>query len=455
MLIFVFLPILVLYFRSKGLKSPLTRKGTAILAGYSTLFGAVLLLVEAISNEMSWLDVYLLKQSSEFLWISVFIVILYLFFQSFVWSLVLSNELIIPSTMTQENLVKVLLATNHRMGVKNYRTTTASGAEYFLPGSFGLRFDQFLLTIQEPVSGVKVVLTNSRRNLRVLALFQFLLILPLILVRANQIPPIPDSMVTTTEILNLSITFFSSPINIDVVSYFVVGLILFVLLGITLVAMSENLLLTYEDTFKKAKVDQVFSLPALGMQKPQADLQSLKEKAQEQKDSARRKLEEEKRKRVEGVMGILSPEKTTEVQQMDSEVLRLEALIFTVRTVLQATPSHRVIPLTELHNYFNKKFTTTEDDLESIVFGLIQRKEVEGVYNIWDRVYYGGSTARRFVDKTLDHADDLQGNLRAVKVKADGSVEFYFHTEPPEGSPNEEEENELTKQNNAPTSGLS
>ena len=108
--------------------------------------------------------------------------------------------------------------------------------------------------------------------------------------------------------------------------------------------------------------------------------------------------------------------------------------------------------MNELVNYFSKKVKTNTEEVESIVFGLIQRQEVEGSYNIWDKVYSGGTPARRFVDKTLEYADEtMQGELNTVKVKSDGSVEFYFSTIPDisdEDKGKRKEDDEKTEEKN-------
>jgi hypothetical protein len=346
-------------------------------------------------------------------------------FQSYSWNIIYAHELIIQTETKHDQLVSILKKTNDLVGAKIYRIPNSNESEFYIPGSFYSRFDQFIQELEEP-KGFKILLIHSVRNLRFLSIFQTILIAPLIWVRANQIP-VQENM-NATQMLSFNWPFSTNSTPIDAELWFLIIGSFFLFFAITLGSISENLLLKYEETFKRAKIDQALNFPSFNFKKPDISLDGSKEKLTDKKDSVISQLEEQKRRRVDDVMGILHPKKE-EVKQMDPEVLRLEALIFTVRTVLQATPSHRKISLMELFNYFSKKTTTTPEELESIIFGLIQRKEVEGNWNIWDKIYSGGTPARRFVDKTLEYAENIQGELSSIKVKADGSVEFYFKTE--------------------------
>lgn len=434
-ILFFFSPIIIYYFKSKAFQINLKKIHFLILLGYSLLGEILFLGIEFISSESDrgLPQGPILQTPSEFIIVNLIFLFFYYLFQSYSWNIIYAHEIIIPTETKPRNLVPILKKTNDLMGAKLYRSSDQTDAEYFVPGSYFTRFDQYIQQLDEP-KGFKVILLNSSRNLRLLSFFQTLLILPLILVRSYQIPV---QNIPAADYLTLTLQFSATPTKIDVVWWFLLVGILFLFYGLTVGSASENVLLKFEETFKKAKVDQVLNIGSFNINKPDLSLDGAKDKLTGKKDSVTNQLEDQKRRRVDEVMGILNPKKE-EVKQMDPDVLRLEALIFTVRTVLQATPSHRKITLTELNDYFNKKTKTTPEELESIVFGLIQRKEVEGNYNIWDKVYSGGTPARRFVDKTLEFAENIQGEINTIKVKADGSVEFYF-------KPDIEEEQEETE----------
>ena len=428
--IFFYSPIIIYYFKSKTFQIHLKLLHYLILIGYSTLGVLVFYGLEYISREPDY-GLSILQDPSEFIIINLLFLFFYYMFQSYSWNIIFAHELIIPTETKHEHLVPILKKTNDLMNAKPYHFQNPNSSEYYIPGSFYSRFDQFIQELEEP-KGFKIILINSARNLRYLSIFQTILIIPFIIVRSNEI--LVQENQTSSQMLNFTINLSSTPTNIDALYWFVVIGLLFLFYTMTLSSASENLLLKYEDTFRKAKVDQVFNIPSLNLKKPDLGLDGTKDKLSDKKDTLISQLEEQKRQRVNDVMGILNPKKE-EVKQMDPDVLRLEALIYNVRTVLQSTPTHRKISLDELNNYFSKKVKTTPEELESIVFGLISRKEVDGIYNIWDKEYSGGTPARRFVDKTLEFAEKLHGELNSIKVKADGSVEFYFKTE-------EEEENE-------------
>ena len=445
--IFFFSPLIIYYFKSKAFQIHLKFIHYLMILGYSFLGLIIFLGIEYISREPDF-GIDVIKTPSEFMIINFLYLFVYFMFQSYIWNIIFAHEIIIPTETKQTNLVPILKKTNSLMGASLYRVSNANGAEYYIPGSFYSRFDQFIQELEDP-KGFKVILINSTRNLRLLSLFQIFIIAPLLLVRSYQIP-VQD--VSASQMLTFSVQLSANPTNIDVVWWFLIVGMLFLFYALTLGTSSENVLLKYEETFKRAKIDQVLNIPSLNLNKPDLSLGGVKDKLGEKKDSAVSQLEEQKRKRVDDVMGILHPKKE-EIKQMDPDVLRLEALIFTVRTVLQATPSHIKISLDELYNYFSGKTKTTPEEIESIVFGLIQRKEVEGNWNVWDKVYSGGTPARRFVDKTLEYADTLHGELSHIKVKADGSVEFYFKTddeqfendESKEDKTDEDEEEKLDK----------
>lgn len=419
--LFTALPFFVLYFKSKSFQIPLKKFNYVSLILFAIIFQILFLFIEFISREG---DNQIIRAPSEFIIINLLILYIYFMFQSYIWGFIYGHEIFIKTETKRDRLITLLRKSNDRLGAKSYRVQAATGAEYYIPGAFYTRFDQFIQELDEK-KGFKVYLTHSSRNLRFFAILQTILILPLFLLRGDKITALPIE--NSAEILIFTLNLSANPTNIDIIFWFTIGILIFILYALSVSAISENLLLKYEDTFKRVKIDQAISLPSLGLKKPNPNIDEIKDNLKTKKDSAILKLEAEKKRRVEDVMGVLNPNKDKdEIQQMDPEVLRLEALIFNVRTVLQATPSHRKIPLEELHKYFSKKVKTNFDELESIIFGLIQRKEVEGNYNIWDRVYSGGTPARRFVDKTLEFAEDMQGELSSIKVKSDGSVEFYF-----------------------------
>ena len=157
-------------------------------------------------------------------------------------------------------------------------------------------------------------------------------------------------------------------------------------------------------------------------------MDDIRQKAKERKEAMLKKLEAEKKEEIEKVMG----EKIDTIKgdklekQINPEVLRLEALIRSVKTILRATPAYKVVSLEDLYNLLQQKVKTSLEEIESIIIGLKNKNEIKGEYDIWSKQYYGSNITRRFIEKTLNDPQSLKG-LESVKIRSDGSVEFNFH----------------------------
>ena len=84
--------------------------------------------------------------------------------------------------------------------------------------------------------------------------------------------------------------------------------------------------------------------------------------------------------------------------------------------------------------------------LVSAIYGLIDRKEVTGTYDIWKGVYSVGDSSSQFIEKTLQKLDLTVDDLEYIKVNRSGDVEIRFdgdHKSEVVIEKNEEEEEEL------------
>ncbi|MHA2173174.1 MAG: hypothetical protein ACXAB7_25245 [Candidatus Kariarchaeaceae archaeon] len=64
--------------------------------------------------------------------------------------------------------------------------------------------------------------------------------------------------------------------------------------------------------------------------------------------------------------------------------------------------------------------------IEQIIIGLIERKEVTGAYDIWKGVYSVGDSSSQFIERTLQNLDLTVDDLEYIKVNRSGEVEIRF-----------------------------
>jgi hypothetical protein len=427
--IFVLIPFIIYYFKSKAFMRPISTDKKIKIILIAFVFFASFLIIDQLSREDSNItsinsDFNIIRHPSEFFWVNMFFLIGYLIILSYTWNTIFSYEIIIPSTLPTAALERLNEKTSKKLGARTYRNTQQSGADAYFNGSFFTRFDVFLDVTKDPEKGISVHLVNSLRNLRILGVFGFLIYFPLINIRSEQIPP---KTMSEVEILTWVVQLFQNTYKIDVVFWFICIGIFFCLFGVTLSAIEENILIEFEEAFKEVKLGQAIGLkkPKITKKlpdKPDLSIDEIRSKALAKKEAATKKLELEKKERIDKILGEKKEEKS-----VNPEVLRLEALIRSVKTILQSTPLQRVVKIEEIINLLGNKVKTTSEEVQSIIIGLLQKNELHGDYDIWKKEYSGGTPARRFVDKTLDSSSDFMEGLNTIKIKSDGSVEFHYN----------------------------
>ncbi|MFX1511591.1 MAG: hypothetical protein ACFFCQ_03295, partial [Promethearchaeota archaeon] len=215
--------------------------------------------------------------------------------------------------------------------------------------------------------------------------------------------------------------------EIDAQLWFSVGAIILLLFSVALVFFAEMTILVMEENYNKAVRGEALSLaikrPKIP-EKPQVDVTDVRRQAQERLERSRKKAEEEKKKQIEKIMGQI-PEDEKTSPRVNPEVIRLEALIREIQNIVLSTPPHRIVTVDEVAAKVGGK--TTVNEVESIIIGLIRRKEVRGRYNIWNKTYQGGNESERFIEqKLLELSEGETKNLTHLKIGADGAVEFQF-----------------------------
>lgn len=294
----------------------------------------------------------------------------------------------------------------------NWRTLQPTRPSHLIPGPLYLNYHVFTEYGHEGNQMSTLIhLGQSPRNAQVYRILVFITGVFMLFARA-QSSERPD------------IRTFVRLKNFDAQLWFTVGALVLLLFSVMLVFFGEMAILEMEEYYNKAIRGEAASLAPKRpkIEKPEIDIDDVRQKAKARLEGQRKRVEEEKKKQIENVMGRLPEE---EKSSLNPEIIRLEALIREVQSILFSTPPHRVVSAAEISKKVGAKSTETE--IESIIIGLVRRKEVRGRYDVWNQVYQGGNESEKFIEhKLLELADGDTKNLSRLKIGADGTVEFQF-----------------------------
>ncbi|MFW9928898.1 MAG: hypothetical protein ACFFD1_05880, partial [Candidatus Thorarchaeota archaeon] len=423
--IFILIPYIIYYLMSKTFSTDLKQKINIKFYSISLLFFSLFLIVELLSRESSWLGIYLIKDPSEFFWISTFLLAIYLYMERPLWDHIYFQRTFIESNLSDEKLVPIVQKTCGKLNGKVYRIPQVNDA-YSSVGAgfltdFDLRFD--IGTNQSGKHGIEVDILNSLKNQRIIAILLFILFLPVILVRGQQIP-VNTTITEEVQMLSWNLVIGSTTYTIDIVFWFVTGLILFCLFGLAVRTWGENLIIDFEEIFAKVKVEQAIKLPKLSVDLPKTSLGDIKDnldaKIEAKRNSTAELLENEKKQEISNIIGDRMDLIKDKKEKINPEVLRLNALIQNIKKILRTTPIHKEISIKDIYAVVGKKTKTDESEIESIVIGLITKNEVKGEYDYWNKKYLGGNSIQRFIQKGLESSDTFMDKINSIKVKSDG-----------------------------------
>ncbi|MFW9930018.1 MAG: hypothetical protein ACFFD1_11550 [Candidatus Thorarchaeota archaeon] len=436
-------PYIIYYLKTRTLDVHLERKYVFLIFLYSISFAIIFLVVDLIAQESSWLQIYIIRQSSEFFWITLLLLLFYLYFLSFVWNAVFLKSLVIETDLSPDILKQLISRTNKKMNLQNYPLKYQTNALGYLPGSFFSRFEFQIFQNSNPKSNIELFSSNSSRNFRILSLLSLAIFFPLLIARSIQIPFNPnDASLTASKMLSIDFVLFQRSQSIDTVFWFAIGYLILIFLGVTIAAVQENLLIEYEQKFHSLKTEQAISLPKLNIDKPELDIQEFRSKLIQKKKKSADLIERRKNEEIKRIIG--DKVDIARSKDVNPEVIRLDALIRSVKNILLSTPIQKEISLEEILSLININAKTSTDEIESIIIGLIAKNEVKGEYNIWEKNYQGGTSVQRYINKSLEHPDFIKNNVQSFKIKSDGSLEIYFNKNE-ENTP--EEKKDLSKEN--------
>jgi hypothetical protein len=238
----------------------------------------------------------------------------------------------------------------------------------------------------------------------------------------------PSIFALANDSFTVSIPIFSNSVDAEVLFFiFCAILVLFVFL---LQSVQRNFFYEFEevqkdvlrDFAKKATETTVSRKVGIGKPDLKIELEAARERAEKIKSgSIKSSLSERQKKvreRVEGVMGSKKEE-----EGIDPELIRNQLLIRKIKTILKSTPVAMEVTLKDI-----KKKISHDDikQIEQIIIGLIERKEVTGAYDIWKGVYSVGDSSSQFIERTLQNLDLTVDDLEYIKVNRSGEVEIRF-----------------------------
>ncbi|MHA2233081.1 MAG: hypothetical protein ACXAB4_11415 [Candidatus Hodarchaeales archaeon] len=294
----------------------------------------------------------------------------------------------------------------------NWRTFQPTRPSHLIPGPLYLNYHVFTeYGHEENHMSTLIHLGQSPRNAQVYRVLAFVTGAFMLFTRAQNVER-PD------------IRTFVRLKDFDAQLWFTVGALVLLLFSVMLVFFGEIAILEMEEYYNKAIRGEAASLAPKRpkLEKPEVDIDDVRQKAKARLEGQRKRAEEEKKKQIENVMGRLPEE---EKSSLNPEIIRLEALIREVQSILFSTPPHRVVSAAEVAKKVGGK--STEAEVESIIIGLARRKEVRGRYDVWNKAYQGGSENEKFIEHKLrELTDGDTKNLSRLRIGADGTVEFQF-----------------------------
>ncbi len=162
----------------------------------------------------------------------------------------------------------------------------------------------------------------------------------------------------------------------------------------------------------------------MSIKKPEVkmDLSTAKQKAEEiRQRQYKQELEERRKKMQERVKGVIGDNE--EDKMIDPELLKRKILIDRTKTILKSTPVYKSVTLEAVAKKLEHE---NHEEVENIIIGLIDRKEIRGTYDIWEQIYYPGDTNAQFIESTLRKMNLDKEDLEFIKVNKAGDVEIRF-----------------------------
>jgi hypothetical protein len=422
MFVLAAIPFISFYFMPKSyLRIKRSRLPHSFVLGL--VFVALMILLEHLAH--SSFDAIGLNEplsESQFFILGTLLLLMYSYYFSKTYCRLLELEIKIVEKsgvsrkLITESLTSAIRGSRGREFRPNWQTFQEERPSYLLPAPFYLNYHVLIDHGHEGNNKSAIVkLGQSPRNAQIYRVLTFVTGAFMLFARAQDKEK-PD------------IRTFVRLENFDAQLWFTVGAIILLLFCVVLIFFGEMAILEMEENYNKAMRGEAVSLalkhPKIP-EKPTFDVEEARKKALARLESQRKRAEEEKKKQIENVMGKFPEEEPGKEPALNPEVLRLESLIHEVQSILFSTPPHRVVSAAEVAEKVGGK--STEEEIETVIIGLVRRKEVRGRYDIWTKSYQGGNENEKFIEnKLMELTDGDTKNLSRLKIGADGTVEFQF-----------------------------
>ncbi len=146
----------------------------------------------------------------------------------------------------------------------------------------------------------------------------------------------------------------------------------------------------------------------------------IKGKAQSILDKRNTNVLKAKKEEVQGKLSSVFGEKET--TGLDKKSIERMRLMETVKRILNSTPPWAKVSLSEISTLAKGD----ETEVEIIIAGLRDLKEVLGIYDIWTKTYHGTSSSHWLITKVLNELPETDTSVENVKIYPDGGSEFSF-----------------------------
>jgi hypothetical protein len=164
-------------------------------------------------------------------------------------------------------------------------------------------------------------------------------------------------------------------------------------------AFAEDLPILYKKLLTQSALD-------VSQKGPLTETERMKEKA--------KGILDRRRNKVDNVFG------GREKEGLDPETVERIRLMESVKRILNSTPPWSTVSLEDIAKLAKGK----EGDVEIVIAGLRELKEVSGIYDIWTKKYSGTSISQWLINRLMQDKDNNITNLDSLKIFPDGGAEF-------------------------------
>ncbi|MHA2297778.1 MAG: lamin tail domain-containing protein [Candidatus Hodarchaeales archaeon] len=419
------LPFITMYFIPKTYTRSLTRKGLGRLVVLDAIFLVGFFVIELLSNPDNPIPIIpdrplLQPNTPEFFIFSSLWLVAYLlrFLPHFLNLLQQSIVHELDSDITYQQLEKIVEQTIIKLrGSRLEHLESQPGILLFkVPGSYYLNFIVSGVIGERNPDTKRNTITftfiHSARNLNMLKILSLVLFEIIIIARSE--------WTLTPDIIGYIV---------DAEIFFTLLVFAFILFNLLIAYTCENLVIQRETAHRTSLLDLKMNFSQssleeikqrakekLGIQTTKPSIEEIKQKAREKVDLSIKKAEQEKKERIDKIIGTADSKVN---KAINPEIIRLEALIRETKKILNATPEASSIDLEKVVDMLGGTDRTSTEEIEQIVIGLVTKKEVRGEYNIWKKSYSGGNTKSRFVNRTLRSLDIKKEEIASLKVSGD------------------------------------